>query len=114
MMKMMNPSSMNSMMNYQPNSEFNIKFQTEINETLGNEGLIFISKSKEYSKKKKIPLIKLLQYYELLRANKTSFNNQNCKAVCLYFLCKYATLPTVEWDFYPRWGLHPGFLPGKA
>ena len=47
-MKMMNPSSMNSMMNYQPNSEFNIKFQTEINETLGNEGLIFISKSKEY------------------------------------------------------------------
>ena len=89
MMKMMNPSQMNSMMNYQPNSEFNIKFQTEINETLGNEGLIFISKSKEYSKKKKIPLIKLLQYYELLRANKASFNNQNCRAVCLYFLCKY-------------------------
>ena len=89
MMKMMNTSPMTSMMNYQPNSEFNIKFQAEINEILGNEGLIFISKSKEYSKKKKIPLIKLLQYYELLKANKVPFNNQNLKAVCLYFLCKY-------------------------
>ena len=89
MINIMSTNPMNSLMNFQPNSEFNIKFQAEINDILGNEGLIFLSKSKEYLKKKKIPLIKLLQYYELLQSTKASPSNQNCKAVCLYFLCKY-------------------------